>query len=292
VGTGFALLLLLLAGCRATQCTDVAAFGNLGPDVNSPYDDYAPALADTATMVFTSDRVEEAGSGLQEINQPGRTSHLYFSMSLTSSWDRAQPYSLLLTRERVEAATIAFAPKNEPFNTVAYITACGREGSIGGCDVYAVTQGSSISVVNLGPDFNSGEWDGQPHVSADGKKIYFASSREGGQGGSDIWIADRLETGSWGTPYNAGTAVNGPDDEFSPFYDAPTGRLYFSAMTSDAGLDLFVLDPGATSRRRLQRPYNSESDDFTPFVLGGTLYLASKRVGGCGGFDLYGFAVE
>jgi hypothetical protein len=286
-----ALMLFLLSGCIPARCTGVAAFGNLGPEINSPYDDYAPALQDTATMIFTSNRVEPGKGGLQEQYRAVRPTHLFLSMRLTSSWDQAQGYRLLLGDRDNEAATIAFAPPGSPYNVSAYIGACSRENSIGGCDLYAMVEGTNPSIIDLGPEINSPSWDGQPFITPDGKRLYFASDRPGGLGGSDIWIADRTAQGSWGAPYNAGPAINTPGDEYSPCFDAPHGRLYFAASTPTNGLDIFVLESGATGRQVLPAPFNSASDDFTPFVVDGMIYLASNRPGGCGGYDLYGFRI-
>jgi hypothetical protein len=268
----------------------VAAFGNLGPEINSPYDDYAPVLQDTATIVFTSNRVEPGKGGLQEQYRAIRPAHLFLSMRLTDSWDLAQRYRLLLGDDGSEAATITFAPAGAPFNITAYIGACSRGHSIGGCDIYALSEGTTASIVDLGSEVNSTAWDGQPFITPDGKRLYFASDRSGGMGGSDIWIAERTSGGTWAPPYNAGPAVNTAGDEYSPFFDAAHGRLYFAASTPSNGLDIFTLDSGATGRQVLPSPFNSASDDFTPFLMNGMLYLASNRPGGCGGYDLYGFA--
>jgi hypothetical protein len=294
VGAGGFLLALLLctSGCITPPCTGVAAFGNLGSEVNTPFDDYAPVLLDTATLVFTSNRVLPGRGGLQEHYSVVRPTYLYFSMRLTASWDLAQPYPVILDQRDLEAATYSPAPEGSPFNTVAYVSACGGANSIGGCDIYAVTRGAKTSLVDLGPAFNSKEWDGQPFVTPDGSRLYFASDRPGGFGKSDIWIADRLPSGSWGAPYNAGPAINTSEDELSPFFDAATGRLYFAAVTTNSGRDVFVLDSGSTGRRVLPSPYNSEADDFSPYLSGGLLYLASNRSGGCGGYDLYAFPVD
>ena len=75
-----------------------------------------------------------------------------------------------------------------------------------------------------------------------------------------------------------------------PFFDAAHHRLYFAASTASNGLDIFMIDEGATGRQVLPSPFNSPSDDFTPYLRDGVMYLGSNRPGGCGGFDLYGFA--
>ncbi len=284
---------LAAGGCGPTRCLNVAAFGNLGPAVNSPYDDYAPALSDTATLVFTSNRIDPGEGGLQQFYQSTRPTRLFFSMRLEENWDDAQHYRLLVNGggNRAEAATVSFAPPGLPFNTVAFVSACGRPDTIGGCDLYAVVEQQSVTLVNLGKEINSAAWDGHPFVTSDGARLYFASDRAGGLGGSDIWYSERLGTGAWGEPRNAGPDVNTPGDDFSPFFDSRTRRLYFVSATPSSGLDIFALDAGSTTRRRLPPPYNSDDDDFTPFLLGNTLYLASNRPGGCGGYDLYGFGI-
>jgi len=282
----------MLTGCGPTRCLTTSAFGDLGPEINSPYDDYAPALSDSAMLVFTSNRIEPGEGGLQQFYHATRPTRLFFSMRLGAAWDTAQTYQLFVEGSASQGATISFAPSGSPFNTIAYVSACDRGDTIGGCDIYALVERQSVSLVNLGREINSGAWDGQPFVTSDGARLYFASDRSGGMGGADIWIADRLPTGAWGAPRNAGPAVNTAGDEFSPFVEKGTGRLLFASSTSTSGIDIFALDPGASSRHALPPPYNSEADDFTPFILEGMLYLASNRPGGCGGYDLYGFELR
>jgi hypothetical protein len=282
------LLATGIPGCAPGRCTSIETFGNLGPAINTPYDEYAPAMSDTAMLIFTSNRIESGRGGIRDQYSLVRPTRLYFSMRLESQWDAAQLYHLLVGQKEEEAATIALAPAGSPFKTIAYVGACARTNSTGGCDIYAVTDGENGGFVNLGTTINSSGWDGQPYVTPDGEHLYFASDRPGGFGGTDIWISDRLPSGAWDAPRNAGPAVNTAGDELSPFYDVAHARLYFAAQTP-AGFDIFTLDSNHTERTALSRPYNSEADDFTPFVIGNMLYLASNRPGGCGGYDLYAF---
>ena len=279
-----------IAGCRTAHCTAPTAFGNLGHQVNSPRDDYAPVLQDTATLIFTSNRVRHGGTGLQGALDERQPAGLLLTMRLGMDWDEAQKYEILFgTHRERELATIAFPPVPNALNALAYVTGC--DGEPGGCDILIVSANENEGALNPGPGLNSPDWDGQPFVTADGRRLYFVSDRSGGYGGTDIWYVDREESGFWGQPRNAGKQVNTAGDEMSPFVDSASGSLFFASANPPNGLDIFVLDPDSEERRLLPSPYNSPADDFTPFRQGNRLYLASNREGGCGGYDLYAFSI-
>lgn len=292
--SGLCLFALIVAtgaffsGCLPKECVAPTALGNLGHQVNSPWDDYAPVLPDTATLIFTSDRVRSEESGLRGTYSGQRPAHLLLTMRLGTSWDEAQKYEILFGKGKdVEIATITFPPVPNTLNALAYVTSCEVDDRT--CDIYVVSGGGTEGLTNPGPGLNSDGWDGLPFVTADGSRLYFSSIRSGGYGGTDIWYVERDPNGLWGRPLNAGATVNGPGDELSPFVDPETGTLYFASSTPDNGLDLFRLQPDASQRTPLPSPYNSPADDFTPFLKEGKLYLSSNREGGCGGYDLYAF---
>ena len=59
--------------------------------------------------------------------------------------------------------------------------------------------------------------DGCPIQSPDGLRLYMASSRPGGLGGLDIWVASRESSDAgWGAPVNLGEPVNSAADDFCP----------------------------------------------------------------------------
>ncbi len=74
---------------------------------------------------------------------------------------------------------------------------------------------------------NSESWDAHPAISADGKRLYFSSARDGGHGSTDIWVAYR-NGASWDSVVNIGLPVNSPDEETRPFESFDRQRLYFS----------------------------------------------------------------
>ncbi|WP_439183198.1 OmpA family protein [Carboxylicivirga taeanensis] len=136
---------------------------------------------------------------------------------------------------------------------------------------------------------------GHAFLDKDGQRIYFASDREGGYGASDIWYADRTETG-WAEPVNLGADVNTEGDEMFPFIDGE-GKLYFSSNghLGLGGLDLFVavLCNGTYMVQNMGYPINSAKDDFSLYLEEDSPsgYFASNREGGKGDDDIYRFTI-
>lgn len=122
------------------------------------------------------------------------------------------------------------------------LTSCNRPDAIGGCDLYLsfIHEGRWTKPNNMGPDFNSREWDGQPCFGLDGKTLFFSSSRPGGYGGRDIWYVQQVAPGKWSRPINAGPAINTTDNEESPFVHFDGQSIYFM-RNGDGGLGGFDL---------------------------------------------------
>ena len=136
-----------------------------------------------------------------------------------------------------------------------------------------------------------------PSLSADGKKLYFASDMPGGVGGTDIYVSDVNPDGSLGTPANLGDIVNTEGNESFPFIHSEEGTLYFSSDDHvGAGLlDIFAAVKGENDNIvnviNLGEPINSEKDDFAYYLSPDGLsgYISSNRKGGMGGDDIYAF---
>lgn len=298
VGRGVLLaalpLLLAVAGCRSTRCTTAEAFGNLGGDVNSPFDDYAPWLVDSTNLVFTSDRVESEQAGLRELLAERRPAALYRTLRLNEKFDPAIRYGIYDDDQKSVLTSVAPLRRTTTTGIVAIGVICDEEAgrSSGGCDLVYVG-GSSASGRVLPPEgVNSSGWEGHPHPTEDGARLWFASDRPGGFGGSDIWYLEQGEDGLWGSPINAGARVNTAGNEISPAVDPQTGDLYFAASDADGSFDIVRLRTGKTKREPLAPPVNSLSSEITPFILGDDIYLSSDRPGGCGGLDLYRFPIR
>ncbi len=147
--------------------------------------------------------------------------------------------------------------------------------------------------------FNGDEYNvAHPTLSVDETKLYFASDMEGTWGGSDIFVVDINEDGTYGEPVNLGSKINTEGRENFPFV-SDNGTLYFSSDGHPGlgGLDVFAfknIDEIASSSNKANnvgRPINSPKDDFEYIINEETLegYLSSNREEGKGDDDIYSF---
>jgi len=136
-------------------------------------------------------------------------------------------------------------------------------------------------------------WDSTPALSADGRTLYFASNREGGFGGTDIYSATRDGRGRWGNVRNLGPKINTHGNDMFP-YSAIDGSLYFSSdgHPGFGGLDIFRAErrEGQLTVDNLGSPINSNDDDFGLFLFSPTKgFFTSNREDGTGDDDIYTF---
>ena len=146
----------------------------------------------------------------------------------------------------------------------------------------------------LPPPINSPYHESSISISSDGKKIFVASERPGGWGGSDIYMVEKNGAGQLGTAMNLGPSINSEWDEDSPFLSFDGTVLYFSSKGHDSmgGFDIF------RSRQKLNQwsvaenlgfPINTPGHDtyFVGTKDGKRAYYSSIREEGFGADDIY-----
>lgn len=141
--------------------------------------------------------------------------------------------------------------------------------------------GAWTPIKKLNKNINTKFYESHASISADGKKLYFASNREGGQGNLDIYVSEKDATGDWGPAVNLGAAINTPFNEDTPFITENDSVLYFSSEghSSMGGFDNFKSQKIGTAWKtptNIGYPINTTDDDkfFQPVNNGENAYYS------------------
>lgn len=280
------------------QFNDQLAFvENLGESVNTEYDELNPVQSPTShnKYYFSSNRPGSHG-GLR--NARGYKDEIYGNYS-------ADMYAVELSNGNWTPVSachpILNGPKHDliegfnPSGSVMYFLK-SQDGKTG--EIYADTFAVDKDPEAFPQRFSS------PVISELGDKglqvfnnntILFASKREGGYGGYDLYLALR-EDGQWLAPVNLGPEINSKYDETCPFLAKSGTKLFFSSnrIESFGGYDVYSSDFGMETRKwglpvNIGLPINSGKDDqhFSVSSDGMTAIFSSDRPESIGGTDLY-----
>jgi hypothetical protein len=280
---------------------------NLGPNVNSPDDDYAPTLTmDGNFLLFCSTR---DGS----VRKPsGAPSHDFWAFSKSNRLDTVfgkvrnlTDYNLgqINTAENEGAASLSADGR------IIYFTGCGQINGYGDCDIYAsvFSNGKWEGPFNQGENLNSGYFDSQPSIGPYSRRIYFTSTRPGpnsdgrpDRNNMDIWYCDWDTTlKKWSPAVNI-VEINTRYNESFPFISADGVTLFFSSnghSPNYGGLDFYVSRYDIEKKKwsapkNIGNRINSTNDDMSINVpvAADVLYFSSTRndlLGYQGNIDMY-----
>ncbi|PRY12394.1 outer membrane protein OmpA-like peptidoglycan-associated protein [Pontibacter ummariensis] len=202
-------------------------------------------------------------------NRPEHDENIFVSAWKDGEWQAPAPISETINSPANEgAATISGDGKTLVF------TSCNRSDGVGDCDLYiSFRTGNEWSKPkNMGSPVNAKAWDSQPSLSADGRTLYFTSTRSGGVGKEDIWVTYLNEDGSWQQPLNLGDKVNSPGKDMAPSIHVSGSTLYFvsDGHVGLGGLDVFKATRGDNNQwsepQNLGYPLNTHADEGSLFI--------------------------
>ncbi|HXB40438.1 MAG TPA: hypothetical protein VNZ49_07835, partial [Bacteroidia bacterium] len=284
------------AGKKIVQTMLEADIRNLGPPINSTEEEYVPVLsADESILIFTYRGSKCTGGLMDEKFKPSPLHGTYYEdifmakKDTSGNWGFPQPITQLNTKEH--DAAIAISQDGQTLFTFK-----GGEKDSG--DIYSSTLvGETWSKPErLKGDINTNHWEGSCSITADGKYLYFASEKPGGLGGRDIYIAEKMEDGSWKNVKNLGPTINTPYNDDTPFIHADGVTLFFSSEghNSIGDYDIFYTikkDNTWIDPINMGYPLNTTDDDrfYVINAKGDRGYFSSNRVsnGGNGTSDIF-----
>lgn len=262
---------------------------NIGREINSEFEDYAPVLNENEDeIVFTTRRRED------NLNQ--------------NVFDDNKPYEDIFTSKKTNNAW-AYAKNLGPVVNNPYHdsnVALSADGNTlfmfkdeGGGDIFYAerTAGAEFGAPLPMPGIvNSSFEEKSVTLSRDEKTLYFSSNRPGGFGGLDIYRATKDSKGEWTNVRNLGPNINTDMDDDGPFIDYDGVTLYFSSKGRKGmgGFDVFrsTLDLKTnewSEPTNLGYPINTPDDDiYIVFSKDGKrAYYSSVREDGMGYTDIY-----
>lgn len=280
-----------------TEITNPMKFSpiNMGNAINSEWDEYLPTVtADEEELIITVRRPRDHNTVCALC---ATEEDFYSSVKVNGVWEMRQPLGAPINSSYNEGAQCI-----SPDGRFLFYTLCNTDFGYGSCDLYwAKRIGDRWGRArNFGPPVNTKFWESQPTIAPDGKTIYFASNRPGGEGGIDIWKTEMLEEGVFSNPENLGKTINTKYDETAPFIHADGRTLYFvsDGHPGFGGKDLFFssLAPNNTWQEpiNLGTPINTSDDEINIVINapGTTGYFSSDTEGGFGGQDIYSFELD
>jgi tetratricopeptide (TPR) repeat protein len=154
---------------------------------------------------------------------------------------------------------------------------------------------SARSMIDPGPNINSGDHESGACLSSTGDTLFFSSNRPDGFGGFDIYMSKKLPDGLWGIPVNLGPTINTEYDEDYPSITQNGKTLYYASNNeaSIGGLDIFFSKLGRNNEwsrpRNMGYPINDAYDNYNISITsnGRHGYIALNKEDGIGEYDIY-----
>lgn len=266
------------------------AITNIGSEINSEFQDYAPVFnADETELVFTTRRRDgNTNPNVADDNIPYED--VFVSYKKNGKWSSAENIGPPINTKFSESSS-ALSPDG---NTL-FIYRDDNEG-----DIYVSEKsadGKWSEPKPLPGIVNSSYREASVSITADGKLIYFASDRPGGFGGSDIYSCSRDKNGDWTRVKNLGPVINTDQEEDGPFISYDGKTLYFSSKGHKGmgDFDIFKSELKNADKNEWSEPENigypintPDADVyFTASKDGKRWFYSSVREDGLGYEDIY-----
>jgi len=263
---------------------------NLGREINSEFEDYAPVLNENEDeIVFTTRRRDgNLNEDVYDDNKPYED--VFIATKSGNKWGEAKNIGPTVnTRYNNSNAALSADGKslylyNDEGNGDIYVSERQADG----------TWGVPEALPGI---INSSYREESVSVTSDGNVLYFSSERPGGFGGSDIYMCTKDNKGEWAKVKNLGTKINTEVNDDNPFIDYDSKTLYFSSRGRKGmgGYDVFKATLLNADKNEWSEPENlgfpiNTPDDDIQYVStkdGKRGYYASVREDGMGYQDIY-----
>ncbi|MEL7220824.1 MAG: hypothetical protein AAGJ93_05860 [Bacteroidota bacterium] len=285
-------------GLRWLYVDGLSVVENIGPMVNTAYDEYGPVLSPNraSKLYFSASKPDNSGGLRNSQHQPddkfGHPRSDMFSTQLVGGqWQSPQGLHYLLNTPQQEYLA-GFTGNGQ---VLLYFQGWNEEQGVIFADTFQQNEQRSLKTTPFLGEAKGSVGEHQLFIYND-TLLLFASRRPGGYGGLDLYRSS-FKNGRWTTAENLGPTINSAFDETTPFLARNGLDLFYSTNNSRlsvGGLDIVrsVYLPDAqrwSAPKNMGLPINSPADDahFRLANDGFTAFLSSSRKDGMGQRDIY-----
>ncbi|WP_299098799.1 carboxypeptidase-like regulatory domain-containing protein [uncultured Winogradskyella sp.] len=272
------------------------AFNVKVSQINSNYSEIASAMFRNKLVIVSSKKIGGLGSGVDPKTKEPYTDLFCLDVEENGSFSQPFLFSRILNTKGNEGK-VAFSPDEH----TVYYTRSERDNVLNyklyKAELKKNSQGKWINETELA--ISSDDYSVEnPHVSADGKFLFFSSNMKDGFGGFDIYMARINKDGSIGSHVNLGGKINTESDEKYPYTTDDNKELYFSSEghNSIGGYDIFISNRkqiAYSKPRNLGRAINSNKDDIAFMIINGDTGVFSSNKGkSTNAYNMYHFKSE
>jgi outer membrane protein OmpA-like peptidoglycan-associated protein len=205
---------------------------NIGAPLNTEGSDVLCSLSpdDRSAIVY----------GVYDRELPVKTEGFSITRYKDGKWLFPEPILIRNFYNRAKKYYARLAPDNRTL-----LLALERDDALGGLDLYVSFREDSSLVwtepLNLGATVNTSRYEGSPHLSADGRTLYFSSEGHPGNGVADLFMTRRLDETwqRWSKPVNLGERINSRDEDSSIDVSLDGSTAYFLSSDSNGVKGLY-----------------------------------------------------
>lgn len=263
---------------------------NIGSEINSEWEDYAPVFnGDETEIVFTTRRRDgNTNENVSDDNKPYED--IFTATKTNGKWSKAKNIGTKVNTKFSDSGLALSAD-----GKTLFIYKDDGAGDIFFCS--RLKDGSWGAPEPLPGVINSSYKEASITITKDGNTLYFSSERPGGLGGSDIYVCTKDARGEWSRVKNLGPTINTEFDEDGPFIDHDGKTLYFSSK-GGKGMGYFDIFKSTllnaeknewSEPQNLGYPINTPDNDnyYVSSSDGQRAYYSSVRDDGFGYDDIY-----
>jgi tetratricopeptide (TPR) repeat protein len=263
----------------ALKDTVNVVFSRLPETVNTPNSEFGHNLWNSV-LYFSSLRADSI-SAAEEVFTTDYKTRLY-SSKLDSVFEPSKRIEDLFFA-KLNTGNGSFSLDGTRF----YFSLCNDESYNYKCKIMVASYRDNkwFMIDSLGEIINeAGSNTTMPHIGLlEGNEVlFFASDREGTQGGMDLWYSIIKNGNQYSKIKNLKT-LNTIDNDLNPWWDEKNKQLFFSSSWHDGFGGYDILSSQYTTifeaPQNIGLPFNSPANDLYYFKSGDTSYFSSNRIG-------------